>query len=290
MKLVLLYCSALLCMVSCKPESKNKTLSYQNIVILSDLSSRIDNKPTKDIDEIQEIIQFFKNECVKPGEKIGDKSSISFSVFSDNVAAKVDLNEFKKLSDKQSFINSTGNFASCGLNQKLVEFGSKVREVYDSTRNPGLDLISILIEKLENEPIIIKDYFVTDGIDTTFIKHDNQIYIFTDGYLEYQSKEFNKQFYFGISEIGKIRAYCKSNNVSIAKALENNPKFSLTPYFGENNKFVTLHIMETHERDKNDNLQTYDHPRGLRDNEILEAIWRKWAKESSFKDLTWDKY
>jgi hypothetical protein len=290
MKLVLLCCSALLCLVSCVSESQNKHLTYQNIVILSDLSSRIDNKPPKDIEEIQKIIQYFRNECVKPGEKIGDKSSISFSTFSEKVAAKIDINEIKKLGDKQRFINSTGKFKNNGLNQKLEDFENKVKEIYATTRNQGLDLISILIDKLEKEPIVKQDLFVTDGIDTTFIKYDNHIYIFTDGYLEYLNKAANKQFYFGNSEIEKIRTYCKTNNLSIAKALQDNPSLCLPPYKGKKNEFVTLHILETHERDKNDKLQTYKYPTGLRDNEILEAVWKKWALESGFKDLTWDKY
>lgn len=290
MKSVLFCCSILLCLVSCVSESQNKHLTYQNIVILSDLSSRIDNKPPKDIEEIQKIIQYFKNECVKPGEKIGDKSSISFSAFSDKVAAKIDINDIKKLGDKQQFINSTGPYANAGLIRELEQFEEKVKEVYATTRNQGLDLISILIDKLEKEPIVKKDLFVTDGIDTTFIKYENHIYIFTDGYLEYLGKGTNSQFYFGSLEIEKIRAYCRTNNVNISKALEDNPSLCLPPYKGKMNEFVTLHILETHERDKNDKLQTYKYPTGQRDNEILEAVWRKWATESGFKDITWDKY
>ena len=43
---------------SCTPESQNKNLTYQNIVILADLSSRIDNKPTKDVEEIHKIVLY----------------------------------------------------------------------------------------------------------------------------------------------------------------------------------------------------------------------------------------
>jgi hypothetical protein len=290
MKLVLLYGSTLLCLVSCVSESKNKDLTYQNIVILSDLSSRIDNKPPKDIDEIQKIIQYFKNECVKPGKKIGDKSSISFSAFSEKIIAKIDLNDIKKLSEKQQFINSTGPYANSGLKRELEQFEEKVKGVYATTRNQGLDLISILIDKLEKEPIVKKDLFVTDGIDTTFIKYDNHIYIFTDGYLEYLGKGTNSQFYFGNLEIEKIRTYCRTNNVNISKALEKNPSLCLPPYKGKKNELVTLHILETHERDKNEKLQTYKYPTGQRENEILEVVWRKWATESGFKGITWDKY
>lgn len=290
MKNVLIVCSSLLILASCVPESQNKSLTYQNIVILSDLSSRMDNKLSKDIEEIQNIIEFFKNECVKPGEKIGDKSSISFSAFFDKVATKVDINEIKTLGAKQRFINSTGEFKNAGLNQKLKEFDEKVKHVYSNTRNQGIDLISILIDKIEKDPIVKQDKFLSDGIDTTFIKYDNHIYIFTDGYLEYVNRIVNNQFYFGSSEIETIRMYCKTNNVSINKALEDNPDLCLPPYKSKKNQFITLHILETHERDKNERLQTYRYPTGQRDNEILETVWRKWAKESGFKDLTWQKY
>jgi hypothetical protein len=51
-----------------------------------------------------------------------------------------------------------------------------------------------------------------------------------------------------------------------------------------------LHIYETHERDKDDKMLNYKNEQGLRDNEILEAVWRKWALESGFKSLEWKKY
>lgn len=290
MKNIFFKCLAIFFLVSCKSETKNKTLTYQNIVILADLSSRIDNKPQKDIEAIHGIIQYFRNDCVKPGEKIGDRSSISFSSFSGKVAAQVDINHIKNIGDKQSFINSTGKFARSGLNKNLEEFEATIKNVYSNTRNRGLDLIRVLIDKLQNENIVKLDTYVTDGVDTTFLNYENHIHIFTDGYLEYINEDMNSQFYFGNVEIEKIRSYCKLKSANIIDALKENPDLSLPPYNGDKNRFVTLHIRETHERDKNDLLQTYKHPTGQSDNEILEAVWRKWAKESGFKNLIWDKY
>lgn len=271
-------------------EPQNKYLTYQNIVILSDLSSRIDNKPQKDTAEIHKIIQFFKNECVKPGEKIGDKSCISFSTFSEKVSASIDIDNIKNLGEKQQFINSTGKFQNSGLEYQIEDFEQKVKSTYATTRNKGLDLISILIEKIENEPIVKKNTFLTDGVDTTFLGYENHIYIFTDGYLEYLNKKQNKQFYFGATEIKNVREFINANNVNIAKALEINTALTLPPYKNDKNKYINLHILETHERDKDDRLQNYKYPTGQRDNEILEAVWRKWAKESGFKSFSWKKY
>ena len=280
----------LIVFVSCGVDSENTELTYQNIVILSDMSSRIDNRPNKDIVEIKKLLSYFKNECVKPGEKIGDKSSISYSSFSDKMIASIDLDQIKSLGAKQQFINSTGEYKSTGLNQQLGDFENKVISSYATIRNPGLDLISVLIEKNQNDGIVKNDTYLTDGVDTTFINYDNHIYIFTDGYLEYSGKKNNSQFYFGNPEIEKVRKYCISNNIEITKALEADKSLGLTPIKAENNKFINLHIFETHERDKDDKKLIYKHNQGQRDNEILEAVWRKWALESGFKSLEWKKY
>lgn len=290
MKYIIISCLGIILFSSCDSEFQNKYLIYQNIVILSDMSSRLNNRPPKDTTKIYGIVQFFKNECVKPGEKIGDKSCISFSAFSEKVAACIDINKIKNLGEKQRFINSTGEYKNNGLQKQIEKFNSTVKQVYDNTRNEGLDLISLLIEKIANEPIVKNDTYLTDEIDTTFLHYDNHIYIFTDGYLEYQNKSVNRQFYFGDSEIKKVRNYCIDNNVDIQKALESDKTLCLPVYNNKSNKYINLHILETHERDKNLKSQVYNNVSGQRDNEILEAVWRKWANDSGFKDLTWEKY
>lgn len=290
MKLSIVLIATLFLLQSCMPEGNNKSLTYQNILILSDLSSRINNKPPKDTIEIHKIVKYFKNECVKPGEKIGDKSCVSFSTFSEESIACIDIDKIKDLGAKQQFINSTGKYKYKGLDYEINNFKLNVKSAYESIRNDGLDLISITIDKIENKTFIKKNTILTNGIDTTFVNYDNHIYIFTDGYLEYKGKNLNKQFYFGDTEIVNIRKYCKVNNVDIETAIKNNISFCLPPIKNDINHLINLHIMETHERDKDIKLQRYNNDKGLRDNEILEAVWRKWAKESGFKSFEWKKY
>ena len=290
MKKIITSCLTILFFASCEGELQNKHLTYKNIIILSDMSSRLDNRPGKDINEIFNIVQYFKTECVKPGEKIGDKSCISFSTFSEKTAATIDISKIKNLGEKQRFINSTAEYKNNGLNQQIIKFNNTVKDVYAKTRNEGLDLISLLIEKISNENIIKVDAFLTDWVDTTFLNYENHIYIFTDGYLEYRDKNENNQFYFSDPEIEEVRKYCINNKVDIIKALELNSTLCLPPYQNKFNKYITLHVLETHERDKIVKKNKYKHPTGQRDNEILEAVWRKWAKDSGFIDLTWGKY
>lgn len=300
MKQFLAIFGALLLLQSCMPETKNKSLTYQNIVILSDLSDRIDptingsipnqQYPSKDIKEINEILNFFNNECVKPGEKIGDKSCISFSTFSGESIACIDIGKIKNLGAKQQFINSTGKFKNNGLKYEVDMFKQKVQNAYNNIRNKGLDLISVTIDKIENKSIIKKTKVLTNGVDSTFINYDNHIYIFTDGYLEYKGKKSNNQFYFGTKEIEKIRQYCIANKVNVETALKDKISLCLPAVKNDKNQFINLHVIETAERDKNTKLQTYNNPKGIRDNEILEGVWRKWAIESEFKSFEWKKY
>jgi hypothetical protein len=290
MKQILYILFGIATLSSCGPESQDKKLTYQNIVILSDMSSRIDNKPNKDIEEIKSIISYFKDECVKPGEKIGDKSSIYFSSFSEKMIASVNVDKISNLGEKQRYINSTGEYKNKGFISDLNYFEKKINIAYGSIRNQGIDLISVLSDKIENDGFVKENTFLTDGIDTTFVNYENHIYIFTDGYLEYLNKKENSQFYFGINEINQIRNFCTTKKISVNKALELNSSFSIPPVKEEKNRTINLHIYETHERDKNEKMQTYKFEKGVRDNEILEAVWRKWAKESGFKSIEWKKY
>jgi len=283
------------CLFSCGGDGKEtdgpEKYTFQNIIILSDLSSRLDNKPPKDLNKISEIIKYFKNDCVKPGEKIGDRSSISFSAFSGKISAKIDLNQFTNLGEKQQFINSTGKYKDSGFLKAIEEFKNKIIQTYKTVKNPGLDLISILNEKIRNEGIVrFNKVLAADGMDSTFLNFENHIYILSDGYLEYQNKDMNPQFYFGKDEIERIRKYCQVNRIDVTKAIQELDSLKLPPLINNNNKLIHLHILETHERDKDDLTQTYRHPAGLRDNEILEAVWSQWAKESGFINLDWEKY
>jgi len=280
----------LLLNISCGPEPQQKYLKYQNIIILSDMSTRLDNRQQKDIPEIEKLVDYFRSECVKPGEKIGDRSCILFSTFSDRVAAAIDISQIQSLGDKQSFINNTGKYKNSGLDKQLKDFKNTLKDVYKSKRDNGLDLISVLVEKIQNQSLIKKDTLFSSGIDSTHISFENHIYIFTDGYLEYRNKDQNSQFYYGSLEVDKVRQYCINNSINIAAALEKNKLLCLPVCRNSKNSLINLHIYETHERDKNVELQTYRHPIGQRDNEILEAVWRKWAIESGFASFEWKKY
>ncbi len=150
------------------------------------VSSQSNQYPPKD-KEIDKILKFFKMNVIT-GEKIGDRSCISFSTFSNETIACIDIGKIKDLGAKQQFINSTGKYKHNGLEYEIKEFNKKVQSAYNSIRNKGLDLVSVMIDQIENKPIIKKNTILTNGTDSTFVNYDNHIYIFTDGYLEFKLK------------------------------------------------------------------------------------------------------
>jgi hypothetical protein len=84
--------------------------------------------------------------------------------------------------------------------------------------------------------------------------------------------------------------YCLFNNVDVDNALKTNPQFGIPAYRSPINELISLHILETHERDKDVTTLGYKNRPGLRDNEILKSVWSKWAEESGFKKFYWEKY
>jgi hypothetical protein len=288
MRIKFLFIFSLLLFFNNLAKSQQTKIFYKNIVILSDLSSRLNNRPPKDLIKISEILGDFRNNWVKPGQKIGDRSSILFSAFSNSQNISIDL-DFDEIAKKQAFINSQGIFKNNGLDAKIQSFKAEVNDIYKNVRNPGLDLISMLNEKISNE-IKLKNIKLLSKEPETIGVFYNHIYILTDGYLEFQTKNASPQFYFGIAQISSLRNYCINNNFDINTALNRNKSFCLPKVTNPKNKLIHLHVWETHERDKNLKSQTYKNPIGLRDNEILEAVWRKWALESGFKSFDWKKY
>lgn len=274
---------------SCAPKEKIENLEYQNIIIFSDMSDRLELLPNHDISKIKSLIDYFKNDCVAPGKKSGDRSAIYFSALSEQDYYCIDIDSIKDSGEKQMFVNSTSKYINSGLNSKIAQMKTNINNVY-SIRNPGIDLISVLNEKLENSSFIKLDktYKVGGKIDS--IKFINHVYVFTDGYLEYQDYKMNNQFYFGLKQIKDLRKYCKRYNVDVLSALKRSSNLGLPPLKGSNNKYVNLHILETHERDRDFVKNKYDNISGLRDNEILESVWRKWATESGFRSFEWKKY
>ncbi|MFZ1610309.1 MAG: hypothetical protein WAT52_04520 [Chitinophagales bacterium] len=262
-------------------------LEYNNIMIYTDLSNRLKQSPN-DTMVINQIVNYFITDCVRPGIKVNDRSSIAFSrlnIYLSNCAAtKIDIGEIKTLEEKQLYVNDKSKTKTLSDDIKL--FKENVACNYMEQDKGGLDILSLLYSEINSGNHIKKPKFINGEFDTTTINYSNHIFLFTDGYLEF-SKEGDLDFYFGQKKIESVRIFCKANNVSAEDAIKSNSKFKLRPLKCENNKYVTLYIMETYDRGLNELNGTLKNTGDLSDNNILKTVWETWAYESGFKNFVW---
>jgi hypothetical protein len=275
------------CKVDIPTESSN-VLEYDNILIYSDLSSRM-NKSPDDSMIIEQVVDYFIKDCVKPGIKVNDRSSLSYSrinYFNSNCpAGKVDIDEIKNLEEKQLFVNNKSKQKN--LNESIQDFKKAVQCSYGERDKGGLDILSLIYNEVNGGNHIKKPSLLLGESDTTQIKYDNQLFVFTDGYLEFSKEDGNAAFYFGQSEIDRVRKFCMINKVSPEDALKNNPSWKLRPLKCENNKLVNLYVLETSDRGLNAQKGTLKYTGDLSDNNILKTAWELWAAESGFKHFIW---
>lgn len=270
------------------PKEEAVVLEYDNIMIYTDLSNRLEKGPN-DTMVINQITNFFVTDCVRPGIKVNDRSSISFSrvnMFKSNCStAKIDVGEIASLEEKQLYVNDRAK--TNNLSVDIHKFKETIVCNYLEKDEGGLDILSLLYNEMNSGNHIKKPTFINGENDTTTIVFYNHLFLFTDGYLEYNTKTGGSDFYFGQPQIEKVREYCRTNKIAPDEAIKNNPDFKLRPLKSENNKYVTLYIMETYDRGLNEQKGTLKNTGDLSDNNILRLVWQTWASESGFKGFVW---
>lgn len=270
------------------PKEEPVVLEYDNIMIYTDLSNRLDKVPN-DTMVINQLANFFVTECIRPGIKVNDRSSISFSrvnMFKSNCStAKIDIGEIVSLEEKQLYVNDKAK--KNNISNDIKKFKETISCNYLEKDLGGLDILSLLYNEMNSGNHIKKPTFINGENDTTRIIFHNHLFLFTDGYLEYNTKTGGSDFYFGQPQIAKVREYCRLNKVAPDEAIKNNTEFKLRPLKSENNKYVNLYVMETYDRGLNEQKGTLSNTGDLSDNNILKIVWQTWANESGFKTFVW---
>jgi hypothetical protein len=270
------------------PNDEPDIIEYDNIMIYTDLSSRMNKNPSDTL-VIDQVVNFFVTGCVKPGIKVNDRSAISFSRAnhqrSNCPSTKIDIGQFKNLEEKQQFVND--KLENSGLSRTVLEFKNNIRCNYQERDNGGLDLLSLIYQEVNSGNHIKKPEYLYSENDTTTLYYNNHLFLFTDGYLEYSTTTGSKDFYYGEPQLEILRKHCRSNKVSPEEAIKNNSQFKIRPLVSEYNKFVNLYILETDDRGFNIQKGTLKNTGDLSDNNLLRLVWKVWAEESGFKNFEW---
>jgi hypothetical protein len=269
-------------------KSKNNVLLYENIVIYSDVSSRLKNFPyPNDSLVIDGIIEYFVNDCVKPGVKTNDRSRIAFSRMNDYNSKCgsycIDIDEIKPLNEKQKFVNNKSKNGN--LSDRIKQLRSVVSCVYKE-QDPGLDILTLLSTKIESGTELKRSVTIKGMNDKeSKIEYSNTIIVLTDGYLEF--KGTSKVNYFGVEQIEKVREQCIAEKLTAAEVFAKYPNLCLDPINNQNNGLVNLVVMETADRGFDPKNGIYKYKPSLSDNTILKAAWENWAIQSGFKNFKW---
>lgn len=270
------------------PNDESETIDYDNIMIYTDLSDRMDKNPSDTL-IINQILDFFISDCVKPGIKVNDRSAISFTRVnykrSNCPSPKIDIGQIKDLEEKQQFVNNKSERNN--LNKAVFDFKRSVRCNYYERDKGGLDLLSLIYTEVNTGNNIKKPELLISETDTTTLYFHNHLFIFTDGYLEYSTSESSKEFYYGEQQIEALRKFCRTNKVSPEEAIRNNTQFRIRPLISDNNRFVNLYILETDDRGFNIQKGTLRNTGDLSDNNILRLVWKIWAEDSGFNYFDW---
>lgn len=264
------------------------TLEYDNILIFSDVSNRILGDQN-DINQIESILDYFVSNCVKPGIKINDRSSLRFYKIGyspNNCETKeIDLESFQSLEQKQKYVNNNNGSGGLTLDLKLLLEG--INCTYEKADQVQPDVITMISIDVSNGDNIKHDKAVFDGQDSIFFKYNNRLVVFTDGYLGYSGQEIDGDFQIGPKELDDIRKLCRANDMNVYDLLKICPELRIRPFKHANNALVDLYVLETDDQGFDPITGNFSNPGPLSDNNILKAFWEFWAAESGYKSLTW---
>jgi len=293
MKTNLLFICALLVFSCCKEKNnspKNVDVKNYNVIIVPDLSNRIDSKihpkPLHDtvlINSIFDSINYFLKIGNRKTNQL-DQYKVDFinrSVLNSNI---VDASNLKI--DFEQFKNKQLNASEYKRNKLLTDVKtvkSNVSKIYQySLNNPvGADLWNYFNATIHNSYSYIKPEYIKsqDGYD---IKREtkNIVVLFTDGYIENanQANGYNLT----PKQIDKIRNdYKKSQNTDLRSFISSHKEYHIKKT-DESLKDLNILVVEMVDRSLNKNSVAKYHPT---DFQIMRIIWELWLKESGSENV-----
>lgn len=287
-KRILVFIFFILIFVSCSDneiilEKKDKLILH-NIIIISDVTNRITSwpKPIHDTVIINNLIDYFNQEIIRPGKLTNPRHIIQFynlNPFSSsncNGISKIDLLEMKNGIEKSKYVNSKKNGAT--LNNDLLSLKQTIQCQYKIQDKSGdilnsLNQIFVFNENIKNSQSIYDSILEADQV------WENDVFLFTDGYLEFNNMK-NSKFSTPSSKIFQIRKLCLQNKKNPSEILDIYPNLKLEPILNKAFNHIKLHILEAYDRgiDKTTGISK----EAISDEIILKSLWNKWALESGF--------
>lgn len=269
-------------------DSRKDKVVFENVILLCDVTNRITNpsynKPIHDSIILNQILDYFKINIVKPGSSINPQHIISYYNLNPlkktncDFVSKIDLNSVPNSMAKAAYVNSKGDGQT--LTKDIDLFKRRIECEYGLSDISGdiLNSLNTILIQNENVKTAKPSY---DSVNDVSKEWRNTILLFTDGYLEFNNMEDSKHSTNG--KIDEIRKYCFDNKVSPEKAIELNAKFQFLKIINPAFSNSRLFLLETFDRtiDKTTGVSSLK----FSDEYILKALWKNWAKTSGFVEF-----
>ncbi|KIA96728.1 hypothetical protein OC25_03155 [Pedobacter kyungheensis] len=267
---------------------KKREITHYNLIIVPDLSNRLDSrlypKAVDDVDIVQGIFNNIWPYFLRLNRDDGqlDHYSIDFinkgliGLYKINTdVLTIDFQRFDRQSERINYILGRNNVS----------------------RTLPKDIINLISEykRFNNKSIVAKNgadiwtYFQS-GIDDRVILPDikngkivhkfrNIMILLTDGYIE--AGIYNKGYDLSSSKVTAFRdAFLKSKGADMSFFLSKNPKFKINPVKNPFLKNLEVIVLEMYDRSLSKAGVATKHPTDM---EIMKLIWTDWLKNSGLK-------
>lgn len=286
---ILIVINCLLC-IACKPDSrciKDKSQEHFNFILCSDLSNRLTlynkNKTLHDTTLIGDFIDFYYPDIYEDSSRItiGSKDKIQTLFYRDKNINDFNISEsaldfdLSKFDDNQRIEYLQQKKGAYKQDKQI--FKKEIGKLYASVikRPQGADTYNLFKSKVN---IVITDEK----------RYRNILLIFTDGYIEYGSKERegNKTRYLDQTLVNEFRRKYKKAIRGKLTTKENlkeffdKEKYGLVPIKNEGLETLEVLALEFYDRSKTKNGNIIQTPSDL---EIITMFWEDWMRKSKVK-------
>jgi len=273
---------------------KPKEIEHLNLIILSDLSNRINDdfypRQLTDIQIIEAITEVFPDYLRVGGRLINQKDRLRLRLinkqeipnFHDYEAdLSVDLGLFQTQGERIDYLN---NKAEKSITTDLNDFQNASAKIYNKAyqNTSGADIWTFFNQSFDDTYLQL-----TNPVENEYVqdKARTVIILLTDGYLETGNydKDFcegNSCYFLSPSRIKDFRSRLKKSAGLKVKDIIEQEGYGIKPVKNKSLKEVEVLTLEFYDRSKSASGAASVYPT---DFQITKAMWKDWLKNSGVK-------
>jgi hypothetical protein len=303
MRIIILFLVAAFLLLACEATQEEnqvsdreatKVVEHLNLIILSDLSNRINDdlypRQLTDIQIIEAIAGVFPDYIKTGGRLINQKDRMRLRLINKQEIPNfydyendlsIDLGEFERQVDRIEYLNGK---AEQTLSLDIKGFQEASAEIYNKAyeKTSGSDIWTFFSQSFDETYLQLTNPMHNENVQD---KARTVIIVLTDGYLEagnYGDKfcEGNSCYYLSPSRINSFRKKLQENQNLEIEGLIAQENFRIKPVKNKHLSEVEILALEFYDRSKSGNGSASVYPT---DYQITKALWNDWMENSGVK-------